>query len=387
MVRLATLAFEHDQATQGLDVYCVGGAVRDGLLGQVPGDKDWVVVGATPEMMLARGFTAVGGDFPVFLHPHNKQEYALARTERKSGRGYQGFTFYAGQEVSLEQDLQRRDLTINAMASDRQGELIDPYGGFEDLQAKHFRHVGLAFTEDPVRILRLGRFLARFTQFTVVDATYELCRQMVENQEVDALVPERVWKELARGLLSARPARMIEFLNEIGATQRIIPQLVYQAAIGTSLNYGIELGFNLAQQYALLCQSSEHVEQLSKGLRVSSEAADYARLLPVLRDSLMSLLSLSIAPLNSEQAEAILSTIERLDGIRKPQRFMQLIQVCTILPELSQDPDLQFIESRWQYWLERVLLVPAGEVARLYAGQAQAIKASVHAARVAVLRG
>lgn len=387
MVVLSQLAFELDEATQGLAIYCVGGAVRDCLLGLPPGDKDWVVVGASPEQMLARGFTPVGGDFPVFLHPHNKQEYALARTERKSGRGYQGFTFYTGKEVSLEQDLQRRDITINAMATDYQGCLIDPYGGLQDLQNKRLCHVGPAFMEDPVRILRLGRFLSRFSTFTVCEETRALCQLMVDNNEVDALVPERVWKEISRGLMNACPERMLSFLYGIGAAQRIMPDLHYDATIGMNLNYGVSLHFSLAQQYAVLCRETTEIERLSKGLRVSSEAMDYARLLPILREMVTPLWSLSISPLSPQEAHAILQTIERMDGIRKPERFLELIQVCTILPELCEDIDIQFIESRWQYWLERVLDVPAGEVARQHQGQPEKIKAAVHAARVAVLLG
>ena len=387
MVVLSQLAFEHDAATQGLAIYCVGGAVRDCLLGLPPGDKDWVVVGSSPEQMLARGFTPVGGDFPVFLHPHNKQEYALARTERKSGRGYQGFTFYTGEEVTLEQDLQRRDITINAMAADEQGRVFDPYGGLQDLQDKKLCHVGPAFMEDPVRILRLARFLSRFSTFTVCEQTRTLCQEMVDNGEVDALVAERVWKEISRGLMNARPKRMLDFLYGIGAAQRIMPDLQYDATIGMNVNYGISQHFNLAQQYAVLCRETPEIERLNKGLRVSSEAADYARLLPILREMVRPLWSLSIAPLTPEQAHAVLATIERLDGIRKPERFLELVQVCTILPGLCDDIDVQFIPSRWQYWLERVLDVPAGEVAQLHQGQPQKIKAAVHAARVAVLLG
>ena len=189
-----------DPAVQGLQAYVVGGAVRDQMLGLPAGDRDWVVVGSTPEEMSRRGFVPVGGDFPVFLHPRTKEEYALARTERKSGRGYQGFTFYTGADVTLEQDLLRRDLTVNAMALTPDGALVDPLDGASDLKARVFRHVGEAFSEDPVRILRLARFAARFGDFTVADETMALCRGMVEDGEVDALVPERVCKEVARGM-------------------------------------------------------------------------------------------------------------------------------------------------------------------------------------------
>ena len=185
-----------------MQIYLVGGAVRDGLLGHIGADRDWVVVGATPEQMIALGYAPVGKDFPVFLHPQSREEYALARTERKTAPGYKGFVVHASPEVTLEEDLARRDLTINAMAQDDQGRLIDPHGGLNDLKARVLRHVTDAFREDPVRILRLARFAARFEAFQVAPETLTLCRQMVDAGEVDALVPERVWQELERGLLA-----------------------------------------------------------------------------------------------------------------------------------------------------------------------------------------
>ena len=183
-----------------MEIYLVGGAVRDALLGLSGSDRDWVVVGATPAQMLAQGFVPVGRDFPVFLHPESREEHALARTERKTGMGYKGFVVHTSPEVTLEQDLARRDLTINAMAQDAQGRLIDPYGGQSDLACKVLRHVTEAFREDPVRILRLARFAARFGDFQVASETLALCQEMVALGEVDALVPERVWQELERGL-------------------------------------------------------------------------------------------------------------------------------------------------------------------------------------------
>jgi tRNA nucleotidyltransferase/poly(A) polymerase len=193
-----------DEAVAGLDVYVVGGAVRDGLLGLPAGDRDWVVVGATPQEMSRRGFIPVGGDFPVFLHPRSKEEYALARTERKSGRGYKGFTFYTGVDVTLEDDLRRRDLTINAIARRPDGVLVDPLNGQADIRARVLRHVGQAFAEDPVRLLRLARFAARFDAFSIAPETMALCRRLVAEGEVDARVPERVWREVAKGLLMRR---------------------------------------------------------------------------------------------------------------------------------------------------------------------------------------
>ncbi len=208
-----------------MQIYCVGGAIRDELLGLPVKDRDWVVVGATPEQLLAEGYKPVGKDFPVFLHPRSRDEYALARTERKTAPGYAGFVFHTDPAVTLEEDLARRDLTINAIARAADGRLVDPYGGRADLAARLFRHVSPAFAEDPVRILRLARFAARFADFRVAPETLALMRAMVAAGEVDALVPERVWQEIARGLMEARPSRMIEVLRECGALARLLPEV------------------------------------------------------------------------------------------------------------------------------------------------------------------
>jgi len=205
--------------------YVVGGAVRDALLGLPASDRDWVVVGSTPEELVAAGFRPVGRDFPVFLHPETGEEVALARTERKSAPGYRGFTIHADPSVTLEEDLLRRDLTINAIARAEDGTLIDPHGGRRDLQARVFRHVSDAFVEDPVRLLRLARLAARFTDFTVAPETEALLERLVADGEVDALVPERVWQELSRGLMEARPSRMFEVLRRCGALARLLPEL------------------------------------------------------------------------------------------------------------------------------------------------------------------
>ncbi len=205
--------------------YQVGGSVRDALLGRALSDRDWVVVGATPEQMIAAGYTPVGRDFPVFLHPVTREEYALARTERKTAPGYHGFAFHAAPGVTLEQDLARRDLTINAMARDESGALIDPFGGAADVRAKVLRHVSDAFAEDPVRILRVARFAARLHDFSVAPATLDLMRKMVDAGEVDALVPERVWQELARGLMEAKPSRLFEMLRDCGALAKLLPEI------------------------------------------------------------------------------------------------------------------------------------------------------------------
>ena len=207
-----------------MKIYCVGGAVRDELLGLPVKDRDYVVVGATPEAMVKQGYKPVGRDFPVFLHPQTHEEYALARTERKTARGYHGFEFHAAPDVTLEQDLSRRDLTINAIARDAGGRLIDPHRGADDIKAGVLRHVSPAFAEDPVRILRVARFAARFG-FRIAPETMKLMRDMAESGEADALVPERVWQEVARGLMETKPSRLFEVLRECGALARIMPEV------------------------------------------------------------------------------------------------------------------------------------------------------------------
>lgn len=210
-----------------MDVYLVGGAVRDDMLGLTVTERDWVVVGSTPAAMQADGFRPVGKDFPVFLHPSTHEEYALARTERKSGVGYHGFTFHTGADVTLEEDLVRRDLTINAMARGADGELVDPYGGAADIEARQLRHVSPAFAEDPVRVLRLARFAARFAAlgFQVAPETIELAHQMVAAGEIDHLQPDRVWKETERALAGPRPRVFFEVLRATGALARVFPEI------------------------------------------------------------------------------------------------------------------------------------------------------------------
>jgi len=214
-----------DERLAGLQVYRVGGAIRDELLGLAPSEQDFVVVGATPEQMGARGFRPVGRDFPVFLHPDTHEEFALARTERKSGPGYRGFEFHTGPEVSLADDLARRDLTVNAIAEDRNGVLVDPFDGREDLAARTLRHVSAAFVEDPVRLVRLARFATRFPEFIIAPDTLSLCRQLVSSGEVDHLVPERLWQEMSRALMHEQPSRFFRVLRETGALARILPEL------------------------------------------------------------------------------------------------------------------------------------------------------------------
>lgn len=216
-----------DGSEQAIRIYLVGGAVRDRLLGWPPADRDFVIVGATPEVMIAQGFRPVGKDFPVFLHPQTKEEYALARTERKTGPGYRGFQWHAHPDVTLAEDLRRRDLTINALAEDAQGNLIDYHGGRADLEHRVLRHVSPAFAEDPVRLLRLARYAARYAElgFTIADETLALLRSMVDTGEVDTLVPERVWQELAKALATSRPSRFFDVLRTSGALARLLPEV------------------------------------------------------------------------------------------------------------------------------------------------------------------
>ncbi len=370
-----------DVATEGLKFYIVGGAVRDALLGLPAGDRDWVIVGATPEIMLARGFIPVGGDFPVFLHPVTKEEYALARTERKSGRGYKGFTFYTGAEVTLEEDLKRRDLTVNAIAQSMAGELVDPLKGASDLRARVLRHVGPAFKEDPVRILRLARLMARFTEFAVAPETLALCREMVASGEVDALVPERVWQELSRGLMSEQPSRMLGLLLEVGAAQRVMPELVLSPRVQGLVNRSAQQGLPLSARYAVLCLDTSESKALATRLRVPTECFDMARLLPLVLAAMLQLSEACPALKDADHAEAVLSLFETCDALRKPERFEALLQAAR-----SVDEAISVTCLAWQSWLQVVLVVDAGAAARSTGAPAQ-IKQRVRAARLVALQG
>lgn len=363
-----------DPATEGLRAYIVGGAVRDALLGLPHGDHDWVVVGATPEDMTGRGFIPVGGDFPVFLHPRTKEEYALARTERKSGRGYKGFTFYTGADVTLEDDLRRRDLTVNAIAQDEDGRLVDPLGGADDLRARVFRHVGDAFEEDPVRILRLARFAARFGDFSIAPETMALCRRMVEAGEADALVAERVWKELSRGLMAQAPSRMLGVLNESGALARVMPELQGVDEVAAQLDRAARQGLPLASRYALMCRLTPQREALGRRMRVPTECNDYARLLPEVLDALGAQDGMPDGP---GRADAQLALMERADALRKPERFFELLDAAAVLRAV----DL----PAWQSRVAAVRGVDAGAIAKACAGEPARIKESVRQARLARL--
>ncbi|ETF03104.1 tRNA CCA-pyrophosphorylase [Advenella kashmirensis W13003] len=374
-------------ATDGLDVYVVGGAVRDELLGLPQGDRDWVVVGASPQEMIRRGFVPVGGDFPVFLHPQTKEEYALARTERKAGRGYKGFTFHTGTDVTLEEDLKRRDLTINAMARRPDGTLVDPLRGRDDLERRVFRHASDAFVEDPVRILRLARFAARFTDFTLAGDTLALCRDMVRNGEVDALVPERVWKEVSRGLMSEKPSRMFSILHETTALPVILPQLQWNNEVAQATDLSAARILPLAARYAALLSQTPGHAALSRHLKVPADCADYARLTQVLSDRFD---MLPLPPSASAQAHLlrraayVQETLEATDSLRKPARFRGLLEVvlCTrhsVAENL--DAEISRIEA-WTQILDCYLQVDAAAVARQAGTAAQDIKTAVRKARL-----
>ncbi len=340
-----------------MQIYCVGGAVRDELLGLPTKDRDWVVVGATPEQMVAQGFQPVGKDFPVFLHPKTHEEYALARTERKTARGYKGFQVYAAPEVTLEQDLARRDLTINAIAKDERDQLIDPHHGQQDLKAKIFRHVSDAFVEDPVRILRIARFAARFADFTVAEETMLLMQEMVQNGEVDALVPERVWQELSRGLMESTPSRMFTVLRECGALKRLLPELdklwgvpqpvQHHPEIDTGVHvmmvvdYAASQDYNLPVRFAALthdlgkgttpadilprhigheARSVNLLKDLCKRLKVPNDCRELAHIVAKLHGKVHAVFEMRPA--------SIMQFLQDTDALRQPERFEDFLRAC-----------------------------------------------------------
>ena len=357
-----------------MKIYTVGGAVRDQLLGLPVKDHDHVVVGATPDDMLRRGFRPVGKDFPVFLHPKTQEEYALARTERKTAPGYRGFVFHTAPDVTLEEDLVRRDLTINAIAQAEDGTLTDPFGGVEDIQNKVFRHVSDAFGEDPVRILRLARFAARFDTFTVAPATMELMRRMVDDGEVDALVAERVWQEVAKGLMEARPSRMLTVLHECGALARILPELAINDHLLRVIDRAAGAGHALCVRFAVLMLAVplEQINVLSERLRVPNDCRELAVMAAREQAVVAGALDLS--------AEAIVSLCERCDGLRKPQRFVQMLDAigCDV-----QAQGHAFPQSAWlQAMLAAVRGVDAGALAQACAQEPKRIPEVIHAARV-----
>jgi tRNA nucleotidyltransferase (CCA-adding enzyme) len=399
--------------------YIVGGAVRDRLLGLPVQDRDWVVVGATPEQMQALGYVAVGADFPVFLHPETKEEFALARTERKTAPGYRGFAFHASPDVTLEEDLRRRDLTINAIAEDADGTLIDPWGGRRDLDGRILRHVSPAFAEDPVRILRVARFAARFIDFRVAPETLALMRAMVESGEADALVAERVWRELSRGLMEAKPSRMIAVLRDCGALARVLPEVDrlfgvpqradYHPEVDTGvhltmvLDMAARLGAPLAVRYACLGhdlgkgttpeaslpkhigheqRSVALVRRLSERLRVDNACRALAEVTAREHGN--------VHRSGEFGAAALVRLLERCDALRRPDRFAELLLACESdargrlgLEETAYAPRERLLEALRRVQAVDATAVAEAAVARGKAGPA--IGQAIHDARVAAL--
>jgi len=305
--------------------YLVGGAVRDELLGLPVSERDWVVVGVRPEQLLELGYRPIGRDFPVFLHPETQEEYALARTERKTGRGYHGFSFHASPEVSLEEDLRRRDLTINAMAQNEAGELIDPYGGQRDLEAKILRHVSPAFDEDPVRVLRVARFAARFhgLGFQIADETLERMRTIAETGEVDTLTPERVFLELQRALMESAPEVFVAALAACGAWPAIFPQLPDTAAIEQTLRESAAAKSPLPVRFACLSWHSRDVDAWCQAIRAPRRLAQAARLLHRHFSTWSNL--------DSSDPSAVLALLESLDAVRRPQQLEDFSAAAAVL--------------------------------------------------------
>jgi tRNA nucleotidyltransferase (CCA-adding enzyme) len=342
-----------------MKIYLVGGAVRDKLLGFNPREKDWVVVGATPEDMLNKGFKQVGKDFPVFLHPQSHEEYALARTERKTAPGYKGFEFHASSDVTLEQDLLRRDLTINAMAEDEAGNIIDPYNGIMDLDQRILRHVSAAFNEDPVRVLRVARFAARFAsmEFIVADETLALMRDMVDSGEVDALVPERVWKELETALATDTPQQFFNTLRDCGALQKLFPEIDQLYGVPQPENHhpeidtGIHTMMVLAQcarltddpvtRFAALVHDlgkgitpkdewPKHINHEENGVPLINALCDRYRIPNDYRElaTHVARYHLHCHKANELRASSILKLLKNIDAFRKPDRFKQFLIAC-----------------------------------------------------------
>ncbi len=409
------------QPGAAMEIFAVGGAVRDELLGLPVVDRDYVVVGTTPEAMLALGYKPVGKDFPVFLHPDSGEEYALARTERKTGRGYHGFAFHAVPEVTLEQDLGRRDLTINAMARAADGSLIDPYGGRADLAARCLRHVGPAFAEDPVRILRIARFAARFADFSVAPETLALMRAMVAGGEVDHLVPERVWQELAKGLMERHPARMFEILRQCGALAKLLAEIEVLFGVAQRADYHPEgdagthslmvleqaarFGFALPVRWAALLHDlgkgntpahilPRHVGHEARGaelavnlcarLKVPNDCRDLAVLAARYHGDLHRAERDGQSPL---RPATMVGLLEKTDALRRHERFEQLLQTCECdyRGRLGWEDRPYAAAPLWRRVLAAARAVDAGAVARSCADPGQ-IPARVREARIAAVR-
>ena len=405
-------------------VYSVGGAVRDEMLGLTVKDKDFVVVGATPQAMLDAGYKPVGKDFPVFLHPKTHDEYALARTERKTGAGYKGFVVHASIDVTLEEDLARRDFTINAMARTAEGVLdgilIDPHNGRFDIKNKILRHVSAAFVEDPVRILRAARFSARFTDFTIAPETLTLMQQMVQNGEVDALVPERVWQEISKGLMEAKPSRMFDVLRDCGALQKILPELdklwqrfeyapqppQHHPEIDTGVHVMMVIDYAAKKNFSLPIRFAALVHDLGKGTTpievLPRHIGHEARSVHLLKDVCKRLrvpndckeLAQMVAKFHGKlhqasnmRADTLLAFLIELDAIRQPERFADFLKACECDSrgrtglEYCELPETALI----QHALQAALTVDAGAIAKQHS-EPEKIKQAVFEARLQALK-
>ena len=395
-----------------MDIYLVGGAVRDALLNLPVADRDWVVVGADAETMLAEGFQPVGKDFPVFLHPQSHEEYALARTERKTAKGYAGFAFYAARDVTLEQDLARRDLTINAMAQDAEGNIIDPFNGKQDLQQGILRHVSPAFAEDPVRILRTARFAARYG-FQVAPETMQLMRQMVADGEADALVAERVWQELAKGLMEPQPRIMMEILRECGALKVLLPEVDALFGVPQRADYHPEIDsgihtlmvlqraadmrLSLPERYAALLHDlgkaltpaevlPKHyghdmagvapVRAVNARWRVPKACAELAEL--VCR---WHIIFHSVAEL---RPQTVLDTLKKADAFRRPERFQTALNVCVadVQGRLNREHTPYPQREHWQALLAAANSINTAAIAAAHQDAPQNISAAIDKARL-----
>lgn len=400
-----------------MQTYLVGGAVRDALLGRPVEDRDWVVVGADAQTMLDRGFKPVGKDFPVFLHPESREEYALARTERKTAKGYAGFSFHADKDVTLEQDLQRRDLTINAMAQDSDGRLIDPYGGAEDLKNGILRHVSPAFAEDPVRILRTARFAARYG-FAVAGETLALMRQMVDNGEAEALVAERVWQELSRGLMEPHPRKMIDILRQSGALKVLLPEVDALFGVPQRADFHPEIdsgehtllvleraaamNLDLPERYAALLHDLgkaltpadmlprhighdsagiEPVRAVSRRWRVPKACAELAELVCRLHIRLHRAADI-------RRPRAVLDVLNAADALRRPERFAAALAVCQADQQgrLGREHTPYPQRAFWLAMLDAARDIDTAAIAAAHAGRPQDIQNAITQARLAQIR-
>jgi tRNA nucleotidyltransferase (CCA-adding enzyme) len=406
-----------------MKTYLVGGSVRDEILGLPVTDHDHVVVGSTPEEMVRLGYRAVGKDFPVFLHPGTHEQYALARTERKVSRGYKGFEVYASPEVSLQEDLARRDLTINSIAKDEDGNIIDPFGGIADLEAGLLRHISPAFTEDPVRVLRTARFAARFG-FRIAPETLTLMSEMVHNGEVDALVPERVWQEFARGLMEHKPSRMFYALRECGALTRLMPEVdalfgvpqppQYHPEIDTGVHVMMVIDHAAGKNYSLPVRFAALTHDLGKGTTPPEEWPRHigheARSVKLVNDLCERIrspneardLALLVARYHGDvhrslelRPSTIATMLQSVDAYRKPERFEEFLQACACdfhgRPGYAEKPYPQ--AERLRRALSAARSVDAGAIAAELARTVQdltrlpaAINTRVSEARIAEIR-